>query len=126
MSENKTLSTRQRRFVAALAATSTVRAAAKAAGIAEATAWRYLDDSDVKAEITRRQDAMLAQVTAGVVADMTEARAALIGMMRDTDTADSVRVRAASKVLDTGLKLFELITLADRVANLEARMEKAS
>ena len=106
-------------LIAALAATPTVRGAAEVAGIAERTAYRYLADAVVRAAIAERQDAALAQVTAGLVADMGEARAALVGMMKNKSAADGVRVRAALGVLDCGLRLFEMLSLADRVTTLE-------
>ena len=97
----------------------TIRGAAGKADIAEATAWRYLTEDNVKAAIARRQDAILAQVTGGVVADMTEARGVLVDIMRDSEAAPGVRVRAAGLILDAGLKMLEVVTLADRVSRLE-------
>jgi len=58
MTVDGTLTTKKRRFVAALENARTVRDAAKDAGIAERTAWRYLALPAVKAGITTRQDAM--------------------------------------------------------------------
>lgn len=123
MTDNGTLTTKQRRFVVALLARPTVREAAAEAGVSESTAWRYLGDSAVKRELATRQDALLAQVSSGIVGDMTEARQVLLDVMRDHKTADGVRVRAALGVLDTGLKLFELVSLSDRVSALEAQLE---
>jgi len=123
MSENGTLSRKQRRFVGALLNRPTVREAAAEADVSESTAWRYLGDSAVKRELATRQDALLAQVTSGLVGDMTEARQVLLDVMRANDAADGVRVRAALGVLDAGLKLFELLALADRVAAIESRLE---
>ena len=126
MAENRTLSARQRRFVIALLDARTIREAASKARIAETTAWRYLSEDAVKAAIARRQDAILAQVTDGIVADMSEARGVLVDIMRDASARDSDRVRAAGLILDAGLKLFEVLTLADRVAALEQRTEGAT
>lgn len=91
-------------------------------GIGERTAYKYLGDELVKEEIARRQDAILGQVTAGLVADMAEARRVLLDRMNDPATADGVRVRAALGVLNCGLRLFELLCLTDRVAALERRL----
>ena len=122
MTENKTLSARQRRFIVALLDARTVREAAAKASIAEATAWRYLSDDVVKTDIARRQDAMLVQVTQGIVSDMTEARGVLVDIMRDAGAPEGVRVRAAGLILDAGLKMLEVLTLSDRVTVLEKQI----
>ena len=59
MTEKDALTTRQRRFVAALATQPTIRAAAATAQIAEVTAWRYLADPACQARAGRasRRDA---------------------------------------------------------------------
>ena len=100
----------------------TIREAAAKSEVAETTAWRYLSDGAVKAAIAQRQDAILAQVTGGVVADMSEARGVLVDIMRNPSAKDSDRIRAAGLILDAGLKMLEVLTLADRVAALEKQM----
>lgn len=124
-SETCILSTKQRRFIAALATQPTIRAAAKTAQIAERTAWLYLSDPRVKQEIAQRQGAMLSQVTAGLVADMADARRVLLDVALDKQASDSARVSAAKGILDCGLRLFEMYSLADRVAELERRLSDA-
>lgn len=119
MAENGTLSTKQRRFVAALVGARSIRDAAKAANVAERSAWRYLADPKVRAEISTRQDSMLAQVTAGIVEDMGLARQVLRAVMLGKATTPGVRVRAAGLILQAGLRFAELVTLAQRVAALE-------
>ena len=121
MAENGTLTAGQRRFVVSLLDVRTIREAAVKARIGERTAWRYLSEGAVKAAIARRQDAILAQVTGGIVADMSEARQVLVDVMRSLTAKDSDRIRAAGLILDCGLKLFELLTLADRVTALEQK-----
>ena len=125
MGDNGRLSAKQRRFVAFLATTPTIRDAAKAADVGETTAWRWLRQPAVKAEIRQRQDAMLSQVSAGIVADMAKARAALVAVVNDKTATPSQRTTAAGKLLDCGLRLFELVALADRVAEIERRLEVA-
>ena len=123
MTANGTLTQNRRRFILALLEARNVRDAAKRAGVGERTAWRYLADPGVKVERAARQDAMLHGVTAGLVADMAEARAVLLEVMRDPGASDATRTRAAGIVLDCGLRLLELLSLAERVAELERRLE---
>jgi len=124
MADNGTLTTRQRRFVAALVAAPTVRAAAAAADIGETTAWRYLQDPSVRATLAERQDAILRRVSLDLASEMGAALDVLGSIMRDTAASDSARVSAARAVLDSGLKLAELVTLAERVATLEERLDR--
>jgi len=49
----------------------------------------------------------------------------LVEIMRDEEASDSSRVSAARAVLDSGLRLAELVTLAERVAAIEDRMEES-
>jgi len=46
----------------------------------------------------------------------------LCQIMRDEGASDGARVSAARAVLDSGLRLAELVTLAERVAALEEKM----
>ncbi len=115
------LSTRQRRFIAALLETATIRDAAKAAGVGERTAWHYLTLPEVKQEINRRTDGIITQASAGLLAEMAESRATLLEVMRNRKASDASRVSAAGRLLDAGMRLFELVALAERVAELERK-----
>jgi len=117
---------RQKRFVAALLAAPTVTEAATQAGISEKTAWRYLGNTAVQAELTARCDVVLTQVSAGLVADMQEAREVLMENMRDPTNPAGVRVRAAVAVLDAGLRVLEVLMLARRVAAIEQRIKEGT
>lgn len=122
MAESESLTTKQRRFVAALLASPTIIKAAEVAGVSETTAWRYLSDPTVRREVADRQSAMLAQASSGVVSDMAVARAVLRQIMADNSASAAARVSAARAILECGLRLFELVTLSDRVTALEDRM----
>lgn len=124
MGDNGTrgLSARQRRFVAALVAAPTVRDAARAAEIGETTAWRYLQEPSVRSALAERQDAVLRQVSLDLAGEMGAALDVLGSIMRDEKASAGARVSAARAVLDSGLKLAELVTLAERVAALEERV----
>lgn len=122
--ENERLTARKRRFIAALLATPTVRGAAEEAGISETSAWRYLSDPAVKGELAQRQDGILGHVARRLASEMGEALDVLHGVMTDATANDAPRVSAARAVLESGLRLAELVTLAERVATLEERLGK--
>ena len=118
MAGTGTLSQKQRRFIAGLMGAHSVREAAAEAGIGGRTGWRYLSDPAVRAKLTRRQSAMLAVVTMGVVEDMAKAREVLHEIMTNSGLAAlkgaGTRVRAAGIIIDAGVRFFELLSLSDR------------
>jgi len=128
MNENQIaheMSRRQRRFLVALATCRTVRDATKSAGINEATAWRYLQDPALKRALAELQTAVLGHAARLLATEMGAAIDVLGQIMRDEEASDSSRVSAARAVLDSGLRLAELVTLAERVAALEESMEES-
>lgn len=122
MGESGTLTTKQRRFMAAVVAEPNTRAAAAAAGISQRCAWRWLADPVFRAELAARQDAVLAAVCNGLADDAQTARQVLRDTMADPTAPHGVRVRAALGIIDAALRLMELLTLAERVAELERRL----
>ena len=125
MADNGALSQRQKRFIACLIEARNVREGAAHAGIGERTAFRYLQNGAVRAELRLRQGAVLGAVTMGLVSSMSEAVDVLVGMMNDDKIAAGVRARAALGVLDAGLRVFETLSLADRLSVLEDRISQA-
>lgn len=120
------LSYRQKRFLAALLEAPTVRDAAETAQVSETSAWRWLADVDVRAALHERTDALLSQAAAGLLTDLSLARQTLRGVMQSQGASDAAKVSAARAVLDGSLRLFELVALSERVAELEKRMEGES
>ena len=112
------------RFLVALATCRTVRDATKSAGINEATAWRYLQDPALKRALTELQTAVLGHAARLLATEMGAAIDVLGQIMRDEEASDSSRVSAARAVLDSGLRLAELVTLAEQVAILEKMFEE--
>jgi len=123
MASDGTLTQKKRRLVAALLTSPSVRAAAQAADVSERTAWRWLSDDAVKAELRKRQDAILTELAAGLVADASEARGVLRSVMLDKASPRGVRVRAATVLLDAALRFAELVSMTDRLERLEAAVK---
>ena len=71
--QSAVLNPRQKRFVAALVAAPTVRDAAAAAEIGETTAWRYLQQPAVRAELNELQSAAMTHAVTGLADDMAAA-----------------------------------------------------
>ena len=124
MARNGILSLRQGRFIAALLEAPSIRGACALADIGERTGWRYLQDALVRAELSRRQDAMLAQATAQIAQDMTAALDTLREIMASKSATDTSRVSAARAILGYALQLIEMRDLAERVARLEEKQRE--
>jgi len=119
MAANDNLSARKRRFVTAMLTAGTILDAAKAAGVSERTAHRYLDDPDVKRALSVALDDLLADVTRQVVGEMAGAVRTLAAIHEAGDVAAAARVSAARAILGSGVTLREALDLTARVAALE-------
>ncbi len=123
MGENATLSPRQRRFVNALLGTRTIREAAGKVKVAESTAWRWLKEPAVKAALGEAHDAALAQSARAVAALLTDALDTLAVVMGDSHAPVGARVSAARVILENAVRLADAVALAERVSELEGRLE---
>ena len=111
---------RQEAFLAALLTQPTILLAAKAAGISEGTAGRWMKDAGFQARYAEAKRQAFAEVLAFLQQSMLGAVATLRSVMLDAQTKPSTKVLAASKLLELGLRAHELYTLEERIAALEA------
>jgi len=115
---------RKERFLVALLETPTVKEAAARAGVSERTAYRWVSDEDFaerwRAEKRRRVEASLERLEFA-------AGAAVECLVRNMRCGmPSVEVRAATAVLDLGIRATELLEMEDRVRAMERRMGEAA
>jgi hypothetical protein len=106
-------------LAAAVAAGKTNEEAAALAGVSKRTVTRRLTDAAFRAEVTRLRGEMISQATGRLAEGMTWAALVLRTLL--TSNAEGIRLRAAAKILDSGLRVVELHELAERVAALEQR-----
>ena len=100
---------------------STIEAAAQAAGIGERTAYRYLKIPDVRQALSAALDDAMGQVTRQTVEAMGRALQTLEAIHQDEAMSPSARVSAARSILDAGPKLREAMDLTERVTTLEEK-----
>ena len=124
MSDNANLSARQGRFVSALMTAASIEAAAKAAGIGRRTAFRYLANPGVKSALSRALDDAMGAATRRAVQAMSGALETLEAVHADGEAPTGARVAAARAILEAGPKLREALDLAQRVAELEAKLSQ--
>jgi hypothetical protein len=113
------LKRRQRAFVGALLVAPTIKQAAECVGVTERTARRWWTLPEVQAELRRLQEQELSAAARQAVLGMGEALGVLREIVKDRRAPRAHRISAARAVLAVGLRVYELHTLAERVAALE-------
>ncbi|MDX2040508.1 MAG: hypothetical protein SF097_04625 [Acidobacteriota bacterium] len=115
------LTAKEAKAIEALLTASTIQKAAKTAGVSYTQLRRWLEQP-VFAEAYRRARTVVFETTlAGLQSVTSDAIETLRTIMRDKSTAASVRVNAAGKLLDAGVRSRELLDTESRLAELEAR-----
>jgi phage terminase small subunit len=118
MAQNGNLTPKQRKFVAAVMASTSVKAAAAASGVGERTAHRWIREENVQRELDKALDATLTDTTRIFVRATSAALQVLLESLRD-EKPDSIRLSAAKTVLDGAMKLYELTNISRRVGVIE-------
>lgn len=123
MADNGTLSTPQRRALAALLTERDVRGAAELAKVSERSLWRWLADASFRAELAKQESDLLDAAARRLLALQDKALEVFSRVMDDAGATDANQLRAAQAVIDALLKLRELVTLEKRLAVLEEKLE---
>ncbi len=119
--ENLTL--KQRKAVTALLTTPDVTAAAKDAGVSRETVYKWMRLPAFQTALHEAEAVALATVSRRLVTLADQATLTLEAAMTDITTPAATRVRAADAVLARLLQVRELVTLEERVRELESRVE---
>jgi hypothetical protein len=115
------LSASQVRFLAQLMEQPTAAAAAKAAGVGERTAHRWMAEDDAFRRAWSRARAAAVEAAVARVTCLTSAAAAVLGeLLEDAGTPPAVRLGALKVAFDIALQAGQLADLAARVEALEA------
>jgi hypothetical protein len=107
-------------LVAELLAGRTVTDSAEAAGMSRATAYRRLDDPEVRAMLTRTRDDRLRAMADDATAGAREGIAFLREVVRTPYIRMGDRIRAAVALAALHLPLTEAVEFEARIAALEA------
>ena len=108
-------------ILAALVATGSVRAAAKAVGVSETTIRARLNDPDFRKEYETAKGAVLTEACDSLAARLTHAVEVLVDVLDNTENAATVRVSAADSLLRHGLRYIEMGNILLRLDALEQR-----
>ena len=118
--EDRTLTAKQEKALAALLDKPTIREAAAASKVGETTLWRWLQEP----EFQRGYRAARRQVVEHSISELQSATSdAVATLKRNLNCLNpAVEVRAAQIILDQSIKAVELVDLAERIEQLEAVM----
>lgn len=108
------------RILAALIANGSIRAAAKAAGIAESTIRNRMADEVFRAKYDKLRSDLLQEATAGLTAKLDSATATIAEIMEDNQNPANVRLAASDALLRHCLRYFSTAELERRIEALEA------
>jgi AcrR family transcriptional regulator len=114
---------RKVKAIAALITCRTSEEAAAAAGISEATLWRWFQTEDFREAYKEVRLQAVRQAIGQVQSASAEAVETLRAIMADTGATSSSRVSAAKTVLEMALKGVELEELETRIAALEEQLK---
>jgi len=118
------LSPGQGRAISALLTCQSIEQAAKQAGIGARTLHRWLTDPDFQAALTEAEGAAIAEATRRLVGLSDAAITTVASLMLDKGNSPTVRLRAATSVLDYLLRLRELKNVEERLTALEAAIDQ--
>jgi hypothetical protein len=111
-------------LVTALACGATVEGAARKAGLSVRTVYRRQADPDFQSRL-RQERAELTRRAAGLLTAASLESVRTLVELQGTASPPAARLGAARAVIDLGMKLREEADLAERVAELERRLEQA-
>jgi len=126
MTQNATLgklTPRQRRALESLLVTGDVTAAAASASVTRQTVHRWLALDVFKAALREGEAAKLESLSRALVRLGDKATQALEGALDDAAAQPGAKVRAADVVLGRLLQLRELVSLEQRVSDLEEALD---
>ncbi len=113
----KALTRKQELAVASLLSTSTIKDAAKAAGVSEVTLWRWLQDADFSTHYRAARRQVVERAVSELQAATGEAVEALKRNLHCAHAA--TEVRAAQLIIEQSVKGIELMEMEERVKALE-------
>lgn len=116
------LTTPQQRAIAALLSTKSVAEAAKQAKVAERTLFRWLAEPEFKRQLGIAERELVSTATRRLLQYQDAAITTIVSIMADRQYSAGVRLRAATTVIDTMLRLRELFDLEERLSTLEAKI----
>jgi hypothetical protein len=116
------LTPKQEQFLAALLTNPTIAQASQVAGVSEATARRWLAQPAMQTAYRAARRQSVEQALSVIQAASSMAVAALLRNLKAPSAA--IQVRAATTILELGIRAVELADLSERLEALEETLER--
>jgi molybdenum-dependent DNA-binding transcriptional regulator ModE len=116
------LTGKQGALLTALLCEPSIAEAAKAAGVGERTAFRYLADPAFQAEYRAARRELVEQTVARLQADGSRAARVLREIAEDATAPASARVTAARTIIEQGFSGAKLQDLAEEIEQIKAML----
>jgi hypothetical protein len=116
------LSRRKELAIAALLSQPSIGGAAKKAGIAEKTLFRWLQLNEFQRAYKNARRQVIDQTIAQIQSVLSEAVQTLLNVMSDIEAPASAKVSAARALLDIGFKVVEIEDLESRIEKIEKNL----
>jgi ACT domain-containing protein len=97
--------------------------AAKAAKISRETAYKYLKDSEFKAELDKRRSECLNDTVRFLQGKLTVCSEQLVRIIENEDTADQVKINAINTLFSNFKSMSETVEIIARLEEIERLME---
>ncbi|MCB1512561.1 MAG: hypothetical protein KDJ36_16820, partial [Hyphomicrobiaceae bacterium] len=120
--DSRPLSAKQRRLLAAMAEHRTLREAAAAAGVGETAAYQWQRLPAFKQALHDLEHQTVNEAARQLLSLTGKATAALEEVLDDPIAKAGDSIRAARTILELTLRVREIVTLEDRIAELERRI----
>ncbi len=114
------MTARHDKLLAALLCSPTIESAAKVAGISEATALRYLKETEFLGAYRDARREVVSHALTALQGACSEAVATLRSVATDATAPASSRISASRAILDLSIRAVELDSLDDLSARVEA------
>lgn len=116
------LTDKQIKFIDAYLKTKNMTETCKSLKISRNTAYTYLKDDKVKAEISKRRTELISNTTLFLQDNLKECSSILMDIIRDKNSSPQVKINAINSIFSNCNKLTETNDILTKLADIEERL----
>ncbi len=120
--KEQNLTEKQRTVITKVIGSRTITDGLRKAGVSRTTFYDWLRDDDFKQEIERQRREVTKQAFDDLRAGLTEAITVLRALLQSKE--ESIKLRAATTIVENVLKSIELTEIEDRICRLEVTLRR--
>lgn len=120
--KEQNLTEKQRTVITKVIGARTITDGLRKAGVSKTTFYDWLRDDDFKQEIERQRREVTKQAFDDLRAGLTEAITVLRALLQSKE--ESIKLRAATTIVENVLKSIELTEMEDRICRLEVTLRR--